>query len=210
MTLLKKCLRNCVCLCVCVVRWGEVTETKSSGYISFHVKNGKKLWWKIICDHECFNFLCRDQEKKQFLTVCLWYYSNENTFSSLITSELFLTISPPLAHASCYVPNPSEFSSRITQKSHSFLSISIASLFCRHYESPVESLHWVSTSITQALQILDHSCKNIPQELLILHCFHWSGSYGGFLLSVMTYIKSWAWPSRSSNSYFHVAPSNPF
>lgn len=47
-------------------------------------------------------------------------------------------------------------------------------------------------SLVQALQILAYyGKKSIPQELFLFHCFPWLGTYDGFLLSLMTYKKSY-------------------
>lgn len=130
------------------------------------------------------------------------------TLSSLITSELFLTISFPLAHTSSYMPNLSRFSSGITWES--FFSFRIhPSLFCSHYKLPIESLYCNLTSLIWTFQILIYNWRKIYYR----NCFYYSAFFGqelngSFLLSVIAYVKFWVWSSRSSNSYFHVSSSS--
>lgn len=130
------------------------------------------------------------KETKIKINFCLLMILQQcKTLSSLITSELFLTFSPPLVHTSYYMPNPSRCSSGITQEP--LLSFHIHSpLFCRHYKLPTEPLYYVPTSPTQALQTLIHNCKRISHK----NCFYdiaFLGQElnGGFLLSFITYIK---------------------
>ena len=151
------------------------------------------------------------KEAKTKIDFCLLIILQQwKTLSSLITSELFLTISFPLAHTSSYKPNPSRFSSGITWES--FFSFHIhSSLFCRHYKLPIECLYCVLASLIWTFQILIYNWRKISYK----NCFYYSAFFsqelnGSFLLSVIVYVKFWAWSSRSSNSYFHVSPSNHF
>lgn len=129
--------------------------------------------------------------------LCL-YYKKSRIDITIAYFWLYL-----LAYTSYYEPNPSGFF-----KSHSSFSISTASLFfvCSTASCwiSIMSVNFSNSGIADS-----YNCKiNIPQELFLLHCFPWS--YGGFLLSVITYIMSQVWSSRSSDSCFHVSPSNHF